>query len=59
MRVYMEVQPPTLSIAIHRVNAEMRKHAPAEVTFAQTPRDADRRFCTSSEWVRSSTWRTS
>ena len=41
MRVYTEVQPSWLGLALHRVNRELRKHAPAGVTFAETPDAAD------------------
>jgi glycosyltransferase involved in cell wall biosynthesis len=41
MRVYMEVQPPTLSRAMHRVNTALREYAPAEIEFAPTPHVAD------------------
>jgi hypothetical protein len=41
IRVYAEVQPPWLGMAMHRVNSELRRHAPPEIVFARTPQDAD------------------
>jgi glycosyltransferase involved in cell wall biosynthesis len=41
MRVCVEVQPPWLGMAMHRLNAQLRRHAPAPVRFARTPGEAD------------------
>jgi hypothetical protein len=41
MRVYAEVLPPWLGMAMHRLNRELRRHAPAGVTFTVTPEAAD------------------
>jgi glycosyltransferase involved in cell wall biosynthesis len=41
MRVYAEVQPPWLGLAMHRVNSELRRHAPSGISFARSVHDAD------------------
>jgi hypothetical protein len=41
MRVHMEVQPPSLGLALHRLQRELRRHAPPTITFVETVHDAD------------------
>jgi hypothetical protein len=41
LRVFAEVLPDTLGRVIHRINAELKRHAPAEVSFVTDPAEAD------------------
>lgn len=41
MKVYAEVLPPTLGRVMHRINRELKKHAPPNVSFVADPRVAD------------------
>lgn len=41
MKVYCEVEPPSLGRAMHRINKAMKEFAPQSIQFATTPEDAD------------------
>jgi len=40
MNVYAEVLPHTLGRVMHRINRELKRHAPPEVRFVQSPQEA-------------------